>query len=120
MDLIQRITSDASQRQSLILYNGNVMSFEIIYSDSQQGWFITNLEYGSFIARGLRIVVSPNMLNQFKNLIDFGLGCFTNTRREPTLIQDFASKNFNLYILRKAEVDEYNQRLSEAKQNVSK
>jgi len=120
MYLIQRITSDASQRQSLILYTGNVMTFDIIYSDSQQGWFITNLIYGSFVAQGLRIVVAPNMLNQFKNLIDFGLGCFTKETREPTLLQDFSSKTFNLYILTKAEVDEYNELLSRGKQNASR
>lgn len=117
MYLIQRITSDASQTQSLILYNGNVMTFDIVYSDSQQGWFITNLVYGDFVAKGLRIVVNPNMLNKFKNLIDFGLGCFTQLTREPTQIQDFSSGNFSLYILTKAEVDTYNQLLSAGKSN---
>lgn len=120
MYLIQRITSDASQRQSLILHTGNVMNFDIVYSDSQQGWFITNLVYGSFVLKGIRIIVSPNMLNQFRNLIDFGLGCFTKEKREPTLLQDFSSKNFNLYILTKEDVGVYNKLLSRGKQNASR
>lgn len=119
MYLIQQITSSPLQEQSLLLYNGNILSLTLNYLDSQQGWFITNLTYGSFIFNGSRITVSPNMLNQFRNQIPFGLGCFTKLLREPTLIQDFSSGNFNLYILDQTEVDAYNQLLSLGRSNGS-
>lgn len=47
------------------------------------------------------------MLNQFRNQIPFGLGCFTTLLREPTQQQDFSTGNFNLYILSQSEVTEY-------------
>lgn len=47
------------------------------------------------------------MLNQFRNQIPFGLGCFTTLLREPTQQQDFSSGSFNLYILSQTEVTEY-------------
>lgn len=88
------------------------MTIVLNYLDSQQGWFITNLIYEDFVLNGFRITVNPNMLNQFKNKLKFGLGCFTNLLREPTLQQDFSSGNFNLYILDEIEVNTYNRLLS--------
>lgn len=112
MYLIQQITDIPSQQHSLLLYNGNILSITLNFIDSQQGWFISNLTYGSFILNGVRITVNPNILNQYKNQLPFGLGCFTKLSREPTQQQDFLSNNFNLYILDQTEVDEYNNILS--------
>ena len=119
MYLIQKITDDALQQQSVVLYNGNTMTFTMYYSESQQGWFITSLVYGSFVLNGIRVVVSPNMLNQYRNIIPFGLGCFTTLLREPTLIQDFSSNNFNFYILNAEEVNTYNNLLTQGPSNVA-
>lgn len=47
------------------------------------------------------------MLNQFRNQIPFGLGCFTTLLREPSQQQDFSSGNFNLYVLNQQEVTQY-------------
>lgn len=112
MYLINQITSNPLQQMNLILYNGNILSLTLYFIPLQQGWFLTNLIYNSFILNGLRVTVSPNMLNQFRNQIPFGLGCFTTLLREPSLIQDFSSNSFNLYILDQNEVDEYAQLLS--------
>jgi hypothetical protein len=107
MYLIQQLTNSPLQKQTFILYNGKILTVTFYYSNSQQGWFITNLTYEKFILNGIRIVVIPNMLNQFINQIPFGLGCFTTLLREPTQQQDFSSGNFNLYILDQTEIDEY-------------
>lgn len=96
----------------LILYNGNILNLTLYFISLQQGWFITNLTYNNFTLNGLRVTASPNMLNQFRNQIPFGLGCFTTLLREPSLVQDFSSGNFNLYILDQSEIDEYAQILS--------
>lgn len=105
MYLIQQVTSDPLQRQTLILNDGTSLTITIYFRPLQYGWFITELVYGSFTLQGLRITVSPNMLRQFKNQIPFGLGCFgNNVKREPTLQQDFSSGAFSLYILSAAEV----------------
>ena len=88
------------------------MTIVLNYFDSQKGWFITNLIYEDFTINGFRVTVNPNMLNQFKNKLKFGFGCYTNLFREPTLQQDFSSGNFNLYILDEVEVNTYNRLLS--------
>jgi len=111
MYLIQQITDSPSQEQSLLLYNGNTLTLDLYFNETQQGWF-ANLIYNNFVLNGIRITVSPNMLNQFRNQIPFGLGCFTKLLREPSLQQDFLTNNFQLYILDQTEVDDYNQILS--------
>lgn len=112
MNVIQQITADPLQQQTLILPTGASLSITLYFIALQQGWFITNLTYGAFVLNGLRITNSPNMLNQFLNQIPFGLGCFSNGNREPSLIQDFASGNSTLYLLTQAECQQYAELLS--------
>jgi len=73
----------------------------------QQGWFITNLTYGDFVLNGVRIVVSPNILNQFRNKIPFGLCCLSVGNREPSLQKDFLSNACNLYLVTDEETNKY-------------
>jgi hypothetical protein len=107
MFLIQQITSDPLQKQTLILPDGTSLSMTINFVPMQYGWFITSLVYGAFILNGLRITNSPNMLHQFKNQIPFGLACFSNQNREPSQQQDFSSGTSQLYLLSAAEVAQY-------------
>lgn len=112
MFLIQQITSDALQKQTLILEDGTSLSLTIYFVPMQYGWFITNLTYQSFVLQGLRITNSPNMLYQFQNQIPFGLACFSQSNREPSQQQDFLSGASQLFILSQAEVIQYRELLS--------
>jgi hypothetical protein len=107
MFLIQQITNDPLQKQTLILPDGTSLSLTVNFVPMQYGWFITSLIYGSFILNGLRITNSPNMLHQFKNQIPFGLACFSTNNREPSQQEDFSSGTSQLYILNAAEVAQY-------------
>jgi hypothetical protein len=107
MYLIQQITDDPLQSQTLILPDGTSLGLTINFVPMQYGWFITELSYGSFTLNGLRISNSPNMLHQFKNQIPFGLGCFSTNNREPSQQEDFSSGTSQLYILSAAEVAQY-------------
>ncbi len=107
MQLIQRISANPYQKQTLVLDDGTSFDITMYFRPMQFGWFINNLAYGDFVLNGLRITNSPNMLNQFRNLIPFGLGCFSAANREPSLQQDFFSGASKLYILTQAEIDEY-------------
>jgi hypothetical protein len=107
MYAIQNLTSDPLQNMTLILYNGNPIQFTIYFVPQQYGWFITNLQYGSFTLNGLRITNSPNFLQQWKNILPFGMGCYsTQNSREPSLQQDFSSGANVLFLLDDTEVDE--------------
>jgi hypothetical protein len=107
MYLIQQITDDPLQKQTLILPNGISLSLTISFAPMQYCWFVVSLVYGSFTLNGLQITNSPNMLHQFKNQIPFGLACFSTNNREPSQQEDFASGASQLYLLSAAEVAQY-------------
>lgn len=109
---INQITSYPLQQQNIILPDGSFFSITVNFIPMQLGWFITDFSYKEFPLKMVRISVSVDMLYQFKNILPFGLGCFTNENREPTLQQDFASGAFGLYVLSQAEVAAYSAILS--------
>lgn len=106
MYLIQGISAYSYQTQRLILPNGDPIILTVSFLPQQYGWFITELTYAqrNFTLQGTRIVVSPNILYQWKNQLGFGLACFTATNQEPTNQQDFSSGFAQLYLLSAAEV----------------
>lgn len=103
---IEGITSDAKQRHAITLPDNSGLSLLILYCHLQVGWFIDELVYGDFVLRGVRISNFPNILRQWKNVIPFGLACFTAGNREPTQQEDFLSGASTLYILDEDEVAE--------------
>lgn len=109
---VNQILSQPRQTQTLTLPDGSSVVLEIYFRPMQYGWFLNNLTYNTFLLQSLRITNSPNMLHQWRNLIPFGLACFSVDNREPSLIQDFSSGNSTLYILTAAEVEQYTEFLS--------
>lgn len=107
MFLIGQITSDPCQQQQLVLADGSAIALQIYFRSMQLGWFINQITYGAFILQGVRITNSPNILNQFKNQIPFGLACLSTSEREPSQIEDFSSGASKLYILSATEVEQY-------------
>lgn len=104
---IDNITSDPNQKVTLKLADQTEVVIELYYSDTQKGWFIRSLTYGSIVLRSLRVTNNVNMLRQWRNLLGFGLMCKTINNREPTLIQDFSSGNAVLSILDAESVNAY-------------
>ena len=113
MRLIPNITEAPRQVQTIILADGTSFEFEIYFMPLQQGWFIEYLRYLDFELKGFRICNFPNILNQFRNLIPFGLTCRSSDGREPSLQEDFVSGHTQLFLLDEAEVEEVARSLSE-------
>jgi len=109
---IQNLTSDSRQKQTLVLPDSTSIVLELFFIPMQFGWFISSLTYGDFVLTGVRIVNSPNMLYQFRNQIPFGLKCVTQGDREPSQLEDLSSGAVKLYILTRAEVEQYVEYLS--------
>lgn len=107
MFLIQQVTTDALQTRTLVLTDGSSLALTIYFRPLQLGWFINNITYGDFILNGVRITNSPNILNQFRNQIPFGLACYSTANREPSLQEDFDTGASKLYILSQDEVAAY-------------
>jgi hypothetical protein len=107
MQLIQQITSDSFQEQTIILPDGSSFVFQLYFMPMQYAWIITLLTYKTFTLTGFRVVNSPNMLQQYRNQIPFGLACFSIGSREPTQQQDFSSGASQIWLLSAAEVAAY-------------
>lgn len=107
MYLIQQITNDSLQKQTFVLPDGSTFDLTIRFVPAQLGWFIDELVYGSFTLNSVRITNSPNMIQQFKNQVPFGLACFSTADREPSQQNDFSSAASLLYILTAEEVAIY-------------
>ena len=109
---IQGWTQDSCQKQVLLLSDGTSISLAMNYIPNQYGWFIQEITYQTLTVKNLRMVVSPNILQQFKNQIPFGLACFTTDGMESTQQQDLNSNYAILYILTPDEVEQYTEILS--------
>lgn len=103
MKALNFFNGDPRQTANLVLDNGDIIPFSMYYSTNQQGWFYS-FQYGNFIAYGRRLVVSPNMLRQFRNTIPFGISCTSVDGYESIYQNDFQSGRINLYLLNQAEV----------------
>ncbi len=111
MNIIQNLTNAPKQQMTLILEDGTQIALTIRFIDMQYGWFMDEISYGDVTIEGRRICTSPNMLQQFKNLVPFGLACFTKDNNEPRFQEDFSSGYATLYVLTAAEVDALTLRL---------
>jgi hypothetical protein len=104
---ILQITNDSKQKQTILLQDGTSFTIEMHFVPMQYGWFIRELTYLDFTLRNLRICNNPNMLYQFRNQLPFGLACFSDEDREPSLREDFSSGASKLYVLTEEEKEEY-------------
>lgn len=103
MKQISSITNDPRQRHRVLLPDSTVVDILMEYKKNQQGWFCSIAYEGlSFLNR--RLVLSPNMLRQFKNLIPFGLACNTSDGYEPNFQDDFSNGRAQLYLLNSDDV----------------
>ena len=96
----------------MVLPDGSNLLIQIYYRQQQTGWFFNQILWGKFELDGLAITNSPNMLRQWKNIIPFGLACFTQGNREPTQLEDFSSGASSIYVLTAEEVQQFEDYLS--------
>ncbi len=104
MRVITGLTSDPIQIFRFPLDNGQLVKFTIQFKPAVQMWFI-DLEYNSFIIRGLRLNNNTNMFCQYKNIIPFGLYIEIADGTEPFLINDLQSERVKINVLTQTEVD---------------
>lgn len=95
------------QKRTVVIPDGSAFVMTLYYREMQRSWCITTLEYGDFTLNGLMLCNSPNMLYQWKNLIPFGLACYSTGDREPSLLEDLGTEASKLYVLDEDEVAEY-------------
>lgn len=105
MILINELTNQAKQSLNFTLSDGSVILFSMNYVDSEQGWFysVSYLSKG-FVIENRRMVMSPNMLRAFREIIPFGFMCATTDGQEPIFQNDFVNGRASFYLLNAADV----------------
>lgn len=107
MRKINGITNSSRQIMTVPLEDGSSFSLSLSYNPMVMSWFITELVYEDFVLKGYRISRSNNILHQYRNLIPFGIACYSIDEREPRLIDDFDQDYCQLFLLSKNETEKY-------------
>lgn len=110
MKLLNKINATAYQKFFLTGNPGSRIAMELRYLASQQKW-IMNLQQDDFVANGIGVVGSPNILRCFKNVIPFGIACKTVDGLDPFFIDSFSTGAAQLYLLTAEEVQTIEDRL---------
>lgn len=103
---IDNITDDASQEITVNMDDGTTLAIQLLYLSSSQRWSV-NLSHSDselFTANGIVLTVHPNLLRQWKNIINFGLTCATVDGVDPIDVADFSNGRASLFILNSDDV----------------
>ena len=106
MDVITTLTEYPNQLHTLVLENNNSADIKLFYNARMQSWFI-NINFEEISINGLKIVLHPNLLRQFRKILPFGLMIYTESDFvEPFEIEAFSSGRVKIGILNSDEVEE--------------
>lgn len=108
MQILDTVSNESKQRHTILLEKDNSeIVIDLVYKPTQIGWFI-DVQYPSegFYVYGLRVATNSNILNQWKNLLPFGIICYCEDAQDPLSIQDFLVERAHLAILSEQEIKE--------------
>lgn len=103
MQIINTLTNYPNQRHSLVIEDGESANFHLYFSGRQMSWYY-DIEYKDIIINGNKVVLTPNSLRQYKNILPFGLTFYTDGFVEPFKLDDFSSGRIKMAILNSDEV----------------
>ena len=108
MQILDTISNDAKQKHTILLETDNTpVVIRLIYKPTQIGWFIdVEYETKNFAVHGLRVTTNLNILNQWRNIIPFGIACYCEDAQEPLSIEDFLVGRAKLAVLDEDEVQQ--------------
>lgn len=112
---ITNITDDPKQKLNVVLPDGvSIAQLSLRYLANLRSWYMDVL-YEDISIKNRRICSSPNLLRQWNNVLPFGLACYTTDDSDPFFIDDFENGRCGLLVLTPDELDNYQQMLSELK-----
>lgn len=97
------VTSDPDQTFTTALSDGSKVTIRLVYRSRIQKFFV-DVTWGSWTANSLRVCNVPNILEQWTNVLPFGILCTVADGLEPFLANDFVSGRCGLYILEQADI----------------
>lgn len=108
MQILDTISNDAKQKHTILLEKDNSsIVIRLVYKPTQIGWFM-DVEYepNNFAVYGLRVTTNVNILNQWRNVLPFGIICYCEDNYDPLSIEDFIVERAHLAVLSEEEVKE--------------
>lgn len=100
---ITTLTNEPKQRHTLVLENNETVDFRLYFSTRCESWYF-DFAYNDFICSGLKVVLSPNVLRQFKRILPFAFAFISQNNVEPFRIDDFSSGRVSMYILNEDDI----------------
>lgn len=100
-------TPDPVQVWSIALPSGGTLTVTATYRAQQLGWYLDMSWDGQtppWVCTGVRLVSSPNLLRQYRNLLGFGLGCVMVDGSDPSSQTSFVDGTCTLILLDAADV----------------
>lgn len=105
MKILTGFTSQPKQQMTFVLDDGSTVTLNMRYAQQQLGWFADFTWSGStWAVNGMRLTVSPNLLQKWENLVPFGLAILTANDVELLNLTDFADGTATVYLLNAADV----------------
>ena len=101
---ITKLTNASKQKVLVIAEDGAQVLLELTYSSTQEAWNMS-LTYLDFVANGIQLTVSPNILHNFNNILPFAIACNSVDGFEPKYIDDFSDGRITLFMLSGSEKD---------------
>jgi hypothetical protein len=105
---IDVIENDLNQKIIPVQSNNETFDFALRYDASSQKWYYS-IEKDDLIINNTAFVLHPNILRQFKNIINFGLAVIAIDGVDPAFENDFIER-VSVYILDSDEVEEVEER----------
>jgi len=89
-----------SYNQKIIVPNTSYgdITFYFHYSDTQLSWWY-GVEWENWGFQNHRLLLSPNLLDRFRNIIPFGVSCVSLDGGEPLFQSDFVYPRIQINIL---------------------
>lgn len=108
MQIITTLTDYPNQRHQLVLENRESADFRLYFLGRQMSWFY-DITYKDITINCNKVVLTPNSLRQFKNILPFGITFYTDGNVEPFKIDDFSSGRIKMAVLNSDEVKQIEQ-----------
>lgn len=110
MNFIEGLTDQPVQTSNVILSDGSRVTLYLEYKPQQGGWFYSLSWPGTnnpFVLNNCRLVCSPNIIRQFRDLVPFGFAVIAEPQNIDPIGQGcFVDGTCELILLDEADVED--------------
>lgn len=105
MKEITGLTDNSKQSLIFVLENNTTFTLYLEFRSNINSWFYS-ITKDNFILNNKKLVMSPNILFQFTNILNFGISVLVNDGQDPSAIDDFINERVRLFVIENSEKQE--------------